>query len=93
MIKGKKYYKNLYEIELENRKKLIEQNSKLSKENVDYQILIKALKERCARLTIDLEDVDGLLKQETEAKEVLLKERTKLRKMVTKLGGDWKDGK
>lgn len=93
MIKGKKYYKNLYEVELENRKKLIDQNSKLSSENVDYQMLIKALKERCARLTIDLEDVDGLLEQETEAKEVLLKERTKLRKMVTKLGGDWKDGK
>lgn len=93
MIKGKKYYKNLYEIELENRKKLIEQNSKLSKENVDYQMLIKALKERCARLTIDLEDIDGLLQQETEAKEVLLKERTKLRKMVTKLGGNWKEEK
>lgn len=93
MIKGKKYYKNLYEIELENRKKLIEQNSKLSSENVDYQILIKSLKERCARLTIDLEDIDGLLQQETEAKEVLLKERTKLRKMITKLGGNWKEEK
>ena len=83
MIKGKKYYKGLYEIELENRKKLIEQNSKLSKENVDYQILIKALKERCARLTIDLEDVDTLLKMETQCSNALRKERTKLRREIT----------
>lgn len=83
MIKGKKYYKGLYETELENRKKLISQNSKLSSENVDYQKLIKALKERNARLTIDLEDVDTLLKMETQCSNALRKERTKLRREIT----------
>ena len=86
MFKGRKYYKNLYEIELENRKKLMEQNSKLSAER------IKA-KQESAALKIELEDTKGFLAQETAAKEALLKERTKLRKMITKLGGDWKDGK
>lgn len=88
-----KNYKKLYLNELNNRKMLITQNSNLSKENVQYQKEIKMYKERCARLAIDLQDVDGLLQQETQAKEELLKQRTKLRKMVTQLGGDWKDGK
>ena len=88
-----KNYKKLYKTAKANQDKLIEQCSKIGAENVNYQKELKLYKEKCARLTIDLEDVDGLLKQETEAKEILLKERTKLRKMITKLGGDWKDGK
>lgn len=88
-----KSYRKMYEMELNNRKLLTEQNSKISAENVAYQKEIKMLKEKCARLTIDLEDVDGLLEQETKAKEELLKQRTQLRKLVTKLGGDWKNGK
>lgn len=86
MFKGRKYYKNLYEIELENRKKLTTQNSKLSKERVDAATEL-------AKVRIALEDMSGFYLQEKEAKEALLKERTKLRKMITKLGGDWKDGK
>lgn len=81
-----KNYKKLYLDELENRRMLINQNTKLSKERIEA-------KEETAKLKIELEDIKGFLAQETEAKEALLKERTKLRKMVTKLGGDWKDGK
>lgn len=78
-----KNYKKLYEQELLNRKLLIEQNSKLSKENVNWQKELKVYKEKCARLTIDLEDCDGLLQQETEAKEELLKQRKVLRREIT----------
>jgi len=74
-----KNYKKLYLAELENRKKLITQNSKLSAERV------KAM--------IELEDTKKFLEMEKECSNALRKERTKLRKMVTKLGGDWKDEK
>ena len=74
------------------------QNSKISEENVNYQKQIKKLeqelqtyKELSARVRIELSDMDGLLEQETKAKEELLKQRTQLRKMITKLGGDWKN--
>ena len=93
-------YKQLYKQELENRKMLIMQNSKISEENVNYQKQIKKLeqelqtyKELSARVRIELGDMDGLLEQETRAKEELLKQRTQLRKLVTKLGGDWKNEK
>ena len=93
-----KSYKKLYKQELENRKMLIMQNSKISEENVNYQKQIKKLeqelqtyKELSARVRIELSDMDGLLEQETKAKEELLKQRTQLRKMITKLGGDWKN--
>lgn len=88
-----KNYKKLYETAKANQDKLIEQCSKIGAENVNYQKKIKKLTEECAKLTIELEDTKGFLTQETEAKEELKKERTKLRKMITKLGGDWKDGK
>lgn len=87
-----KNYKKLYSIEKENTKKLINQCSKLGTENVNYQKKIKKLTEECAKLTIELEDTKGFLAQETEAKEELKKQRTKLRKMITELGGDWKNG-
>ena len=93
-------YKQLYKQELENRKMLIMQNIKISEENVNYQKQIKKLeqelqtyKELSARVRIELGDMDGLLEQETRAKEELLKQRTQLRKLVTKLGGDWKNEK
>ena len=88
-----KNYKKLYEAELNNRKLYEEQYKKIYEENIDYQKEIKLYKEKCGRLTIELEDTNGFLAQETEAKEVLLKERKKLRTMITKLGGNWKDGK
>ena len=88
-----KNYKKLYENELDNRKKLINQCSKLSAENVDYQKEIQCYKEKSGKLEIELEDTKGFLEQEKEAKETLKKERTKLRRMITELGGNWKDGK
>ena len=93
MIKGKKYYKNLYEIELKNRELLIKQNSELSGDRIKSDIENQKLKKVIASLKFELEDTKGFLKQETEAKEYLLKERKKLRTMITKLGGDWKNAK
>lgn len=83
-------YKQLYKQELENRKMLIMQNSKISEENVNFQKQIKKLeqelqtyKELSARVRIELSDMDGLLEQETKAKEELLKQRTQLRREIT----------
>ena len=73
-----KNYKKLYENELENRKMLINQNSKLSKERIQA-------KEEVAKLKLELEDIKGFLSQETEAKEMLKKERTKLKREITML--------
>ena len=93
-LKTKKYYKNLYEAELENRKKLINQCSKLSAENVDYQKEIQCYKEKCGKLTLDVEDLTKFLQQEKEAKEALKKERTKLKREITMLKKELnKDGK
>ena len=82
-----KNYKKLYLNELENRKMLIEQNSKLSKQRIQRD-------EENARLRIELEDTIGFLNQEREAKEALKKERTKLRREITMLKKELgKDGK
>ena len=78
-----KNYKKLYNDELKNRKMLMEQNSRLSKENVEYQKQLKVYKERCARLTCDLEDIDNLLKVETNRLEVAKKEIIKLKRNNT----------
>ena len=80
-----KNYKKLYEQELNNRKMLINQCSKLSAENVDYQKEIRCYKEKCGKLTLELEDVKGFLEQETQAKELLKKQRTNLKREITKL--------
>lgn len=88
-----KNYKKLYQNELANRKLLIEQNSKLSKQRIDSDIENKKLKEENAKMKIELEDLGQFYIQEKEAKEELLKQRKKLRSMITKLGGDWKNGK
>lgn len=88
-----KNYKDLYKTAKSNQDKLIEQCSKIGAENVNYQKQIKKLKEQNTQLTFELEDTKGFLEQEKECTKELRKERTKLRKMVTKLGGDWKDGK
>lgn len=73
-----KNYKKLYLAELENRKKLINQNSNLSKERI-------GAKEEVARLKVELENTLGFLNQEKEAKEELKKQRTKLRREITML--------
>lgn len=92
-LKTKKYYKDLYETAKANQDKLIEQCSKIGTENVNYQKEIQCYKEKCGKLTLDVEDLTKFLQQEKEAKEALKKERTKLRRMITELGGDWKNGK
>lgn len=48
-----------------------------------------AAKEESAKAKIDLEDCQGFLAQEIQAKRELLKQRTELRTKVTKLGGSW----
>lgn len=80
-----KNYKKLYEAELENRKKLINQCSKLGEDNVNYQKEIKCYKEKCARLTCDLEDIDNLLKVETNRLESAKKEISRLKRNNTML--------
>lgn len=89
-----KNYKKLYLNELENRKRLINQISKIGAENVEYQKQIKMYKERCARLTCDLEDVDNLLKVETQKltsakKEIanLKRKNTMLNKLTVEING------
>lgn len=84
-LKTKKYYKNLYEVELENRKKLIQQNSDLSKDNVKYQKEAKLYKEKCARLTVDLEDVDYQLEKTTKERDALKKEKANLKRKLTNI--------
>lgn len=89
-----KNYKKLYKNELKNREMLINQLSKISAENVEYQKQTKMYKERCARLTIDLEDVDNLLKVETDKlnsakKEIknLKRKNTMLNKLTVEING------
>lgn len=80
-----KNYKKLYLAELENRRLLINQCSKLGEDNVDYQKEIQKYKEKCGKLEVELEDIKGFLAQETEAKEELKKQRTKLKREITML--------
>lgn len=84
-LKTKKYYKNLYEVELENRKKLMKQISDLSADNVDYQKERNLYKEKCARLTIDLEDVDYALEKTTRELLAVKKEKANLKRKLTNL--------
>ena len=91
-----KNYKQLYKTELSNRKLYEERYKEIYDENISLQMEIKKLrkaKEECAKAKIDLEDCQGFLAQEIQAKRELLKQRTELRKKITKLGGSWKDGK
>lgn len=80
-----KNYKKLYKQELENRKLLIQQNSRLSKERIDSDIENKKLREEIAQLKIVNEDLNGFYFQEKEAKEELLKQRKVLRRKITML--------
>lgn len=80
-----KNYKKLYKVELENRAKLIQQNSDLSADNVKYQKEAKAYKEKCARLTVDLEDIDYTLEKTTRELEAIKKEKANLKRENTKL--------
>lgn len=91
-----KNYKKLYLSELNNRKLYEQRYKEVYEKNIEYQNIEKAYnkkKEEVTRLKLELEDAQGFLAQETEAKEELLKQRKKLRAKITKLGGTWEDGK
>lgn len=88
-----KNYKKLYLLAKSNQDQLIRQCSKIGAENVEYQKQIKMYKERCARLTCDLEDVDNLLKVETQKNVALKKEVANLKRKNTILNKELnKDG-
>lgn len=70
---------DLYKRDIAHQKKAIEQ--------------FEIYKEEIAKLNIKIEDLKGFLQQEKEVTKALKKERTKLRKMITNLGGDWKNAK
>lgn len=80
------YEKDQKNIALAQVEYLVKENKKLERYNREN-------KEELARTKIELIDTQGFLAQEKECSQALRKERTKLRKMVTKLGGEWKDGK
>lgn len=86
-----KNYKKLYKIELNNRKMYEERKKATDEHNAELQkIILKAdkevknLKAEVAKLIIELEDTRGFLEQETQAKEALKKERTKLKTKLTR---------
>ena len=89
-----KNYKKLYESTKNNLKVMQERNADLYQRGILYQEQAKEhekkLKEKIARLTFELEDTKGFLEQEKACSEALRKERTKLRKQIKKLGGEWK---
>jgi len=80
-----KNYKKLYLNELKNRKMLIKQNSDLSADNVKYQEERNAYKERCARLTIDLEDLDYQLEKTTKELITVKKEKANVKRELTNI--------
>ena len=85
-----KNYKKLYETELNNRKMYEERYRDKAKENEDYQRVINNQKKNIADLKLQVEDLTGFKEQETLAKKELLKQRGNYRKMITRLGGDWR---
>ena len=90
-----KNYKKLYKTELNNRKIYEQRYKEVYEHNIELQNVEKSYnkkKEEVAKLKLELEDTQGFLAQERQAKEFLIKERTELRKKITKLGGTWKNG-
>lgn len=70
-------YKQLYEIELNNRKLYEKRYKEIYEENLKLQEStgIAELRKENTKLKLELEDTQGFLAQEKQAKEVLLKER------------------
>lgn len=58
---------------------------KVLNEKFEEDVLIRKLKEELAKVKIELEDTQGFLTQETQAKEVLKKERANLKRELTNL--------
>lgn len=88
-----KNYKKLYKSSQNNLKLMQERNADLYKRDLEHQEKAKdeerKLRAIIAKLKLELEDVNGFLQQEKECSEALRKERTKLRKQIKKLGGEW----
>ena len=86
-----------YDVLKNNIKILQERNEDLYKRDIEhqkqYQAELKKKNEQIAKLKIELEDTAGFLKQETEAKEALKKERTKLKREITMLKKELNNGK
>ena len=86
-----------YELLKNNIKVLQARNEDLYKRDIahqeQYQKKLKKKNEQIAKLKIELEDTYGFLAQETEAKEALKKERTKLRREITMLKKELNNGK
>ena len=84
-----KNYKKLYESTRNNLKLMQERNADLYKRGIEYQEQAKEhekkLKEKIAKLTLELEDTRGFLEQEKACSEALRKERTKLKTKLTKV--------
>ena len=76
-------YRKLYETELNNRKLYEERYKQIYEQHIENQKMIKELQKEITNLKIELIDKEGFLNQETEAKEALKKERTKLRREIT----------
>jgi chromosome segregation ATPase len=103
------FYKKLYKIELENRKKYEKRYKEIKKFNEELQKstgfaeLNKKLNDTLqdlqdykvshTALAIELEDTQGFLRQERQAKEELLKQRTELKKQITALKKQLKEAK
>lgn len=73
----KNKYKTLYETELHNRKMYEKRYKEVIQENIELQKStgIAELRKEIAKLKLELEDTQGFLAQERQAKEELLKER------------------
>ena len=92
-----KNYKKLYQTELNNRKVLEEARRELSKdckkyqeernmaltESINLQDEIKELKEKYAKVRIELEDTKAYLEQEKQVSTALRKERASLKRKLT----------
>lgn len=86
-------YRKLYEIELNNRRLYEDRYKQIYEQSIKYQKEIKEKNRQLTNLRIDLIDSQAYLQQEKECSNALRKERTQLRKKITELGGDWKNGK
>ena len=78
MVKQSKLtYKKLYEIEKNNRQMYEKRYKEVYEENIELQKStgLAELRKEIARLKLELEDTQGFLAQEKQAKEALLKER------------------
>lgn len=80
-------YKQLYEIELHNRKMYEEQYKKICQENIEIQkgSELPKLRLQIRQLSSDLQDMTVFKMQETIAKETLLYRQKEIKEYVNKL--------